>query len=312
MKFIFHADDFGINEEQSLLILSCSEGCGGSGPLNSTSMLVGSPAAKECAEMIAPFVKAGRIRIGLHLNLVEGPCCAPAAEIPTLVDDRGMLSLGFAGMLAKTHIPGAAPLKRDIAQEIGAQLDRFLELFPEERDHLRVDSHQHFHLIPAVFDALLCALEERGCVLEYLRIPAEPVAPYRAIKENRKNYPPINYVKNRLLNALWSQDRAIVRKRLGCDADVFVRERSATFYGLMLSGRMEYAATPAMVAAFEDEAAKRDTATEILFHPGGIDDISQCLDPKLAGFTDFYLSPHRTLERESLRAIDFMPYVPLT
>lgn len=312
MQLIFHADDFGINVEQSYLILSCSEGCGGKGPLNSTSMLVGSPHAEECAELIRPFVDAGAIRIGLHLNLVEGPCCAPAQEIPLLVDTRGMLSIGFAGMLAKTSAPRSGEIRRQIKREIEAQVARFLELFPAERAHLRVDSHQHFHLIPAVFDALLSTLEEQGCTLEYLRIPAEPMGPYLAAKENRKNYPPVNGVKNALLNALWSKDRAIVGKHTGTGAEEFLREKSATFYGLMLSGRMEYAATPAMIDAFEREAESRKTATEVLFHPGGVDDLGQCLDPDLAGFTDFYLSPHRTLERESLRAIDFRPYVPLT
>ena len=311
MQLIFHADDFGINLDQSLLILSCSEGCGGKGPLNSTSMLVGSPHAEECAELVRPFVEAGKIRIGLHLNLVEGPCCAPAGEVADLVDGRGMFKVGFAGLLAKTSGPGSAALRAQVARETRAQLERFLELFPAERAHLRVDSHQHFHLIPAVFSALLDAVADLGCELEYLRIPAEPVGPYASQRDKWRSYPPVNGVKNALLNALWARDRAIVADKLSQDAGAFLRERSATFYGLMLSGRMENAANPAMIGAFETEAARRGAGVEVLFHPGGAADAASCLDPELKGFVDFYLSPHRALEREALRNIDFRPYLPL-
>ena len=82
MDFIFHADDFGITPEQSRRILECCDGCpGGRGLLNSLSVLAGSPRFEECASLLDGRPEG--LRVGVHLNFVEGPCCADPAAVPT-------------------------------------------------------------------------------------------------------------------------------------------------------------------------------------------------------------------------------------
>ena len=89
MDIIVHADDFGLTLDQSKDILACSSACGGEGALNSTSAIVTSAAFAESAEFTKPFVDAGLIRMGLHLNLVEGRALSTPSEIPLLVDAEG-------------------------------------------------------------------------------------------------------------------------------------------------------------------------------------------------------------------------------
>ncbi|MDO4182467.1 MAG: ChbG/HpnK family deacetylase [Coriobacteriia bacterium] len=295
MNVIYHADDFGLSVAQSQAILDCSAACGGTGTLNSTSMVVTSPNAAACAKLVAPHVEAGAIKLGLHLNLVEGPSCAPASEVGLLVNDRGMFCRSFANLLAATT--AAAPAADLIAQvyvEVRCQLQAFLALFPNARGALRVDSHQHFHMIPVVFDALLDAIKQEGCTLEYMRIPSEPAAPFAATPGLYRQYAPINGVKHSLLNVLW----AVNKKKFPQ-----WQERSAVFCGLVLSGRMELVVQHGLLDRFQAYAAERGRALEVLFHPGGMDNAQDCLDPQLKGFVDFYLSPHRGLEAAALRGL---------
>ena len=177
MDFIFHADDFGITPEQSRRILECCDGCpGGRGLLNSLSVLAGSPRFEECASLLDGRPEG--LRVGVHLNFVEGPCCADPVDVPLLVDEKGMFKLGYGGLLAGSWGARSAELRRQLTVEAGAQIARVVGRFPELAGHLRVDGHQHTQLIPAVFDATLEAVRRSGCTLEYLRIPAEPTRAY--------------------------------------------------------------------------------------------------------------------------------------
>lgn len=294
LDVIIHADDFGITLDQSKDILGCSAACGGEGALNSTSALVTSPAFAECAGFVRPFLDANAIRMGLHLNLVEGPALSAPGEVPLLVDESGMFKLGFAKMLAISMSGQREELTRQVRAEAGAQIRVFLEAFPQMRDRLRVDSHQHFHLIPAVFDGLMAAVEDEGCTLEYLRIPAESLVPYMSVGAVRKHVPPVNVVKNALLNALWKQDAAKYPEEL---------PKPAAFYGLALSGRMQHAANAEFLARVLADAEREGRDVELLFHPGGVPIKDACLNPNLPGFCDFYLSENRHTEAAALQSL---------
>lgn len=299
-RIIVHADDFGLSLEQSITILACSTACGGEGALNSTSMMVGSPAFEECAALVRPHVEAGNILLGLHLNLVEGPCCAPADEVPLLVGEDGMFKLGFASLLKESAGRNRAELKRQLVCEITAQVERFCEAFPALRSCFRVDGHQHFHLIPLVFEALGEALAACNVRVEYLRIPTEPLAPFFALPRKQLTYPPVNLVKNALLNALWHQCRPHLSAFTGMDGKpITIEENSAVFYGLVLSGCMENALGPGLLNRMLAVGKKQGRSTELLFHPGGMQ-AKDCLNPNLEGFVAFYESPHRALEAQAV------------
>lgn len=294
MDIIIHADDFGITLEQSKDILACSAACGGAGALNSTSALATSPAFAECAAFARPFVDAGCIHMGLHLNLVEGPALSAAEDAPLLVGEDGRFRCGFAQMLLLSGGRERDALTRQVRQEARAQIRAFLDAFPGLKGRLRVDSHQHFHLIPAVFAGLLAAVQDEGCTLEHLRIPAEPLGPYLKAPEVCKRVTPVNLVKNALLNALWRQCASRYPETLPAPA---------RFYGLALSGCMQHAADKTFLERVFEDAARDGRDVELLFHPGGVPSEDACLDSSLKGFCAFYLSPNRTAEAEALHRL---------
>lgn len=296
MNTIFHADDFGITPEQSRRILDCSTACGGRGALNSVSVLVNGPRFAECADLLEPHLDA--LHTSLHLNVVEGHCCADPCSIPLLVDDAGVFKLSFAQLLSASRGSDAEQIQRQLACEIGAQLDAYLARFPQMRGALRIDSHQHFHLIPAMFASTLSAIDERGCTLDFMRIPAEPLTPFLQTPAIWFKTPPINWVKHWLLNYLWRQDRA----KLPNYTTV-----SAVFCGINFSGHMTVDRVSATLPHLERYAHSLDMALELLFHPGGYSDPSDALNPNLEGFVAFYTSPFRDAEAETLRTLEHTP-----
>lgn len=321
---IVHADDFGITVSQARAVLDLSSACDGQGALNSVSIFANSPAFEEAAALARPFVGKARfdgngtgvigdeprrtvpgLAIGLHVNLVEGPCCADPALIPLLVDGRGMFRNDFVRLLLMAAGPKKGALRSQVETECGAQIDRFLKQFPELRLHLHLDSHQHVHAIPVIFEAMLSAAKSRGAQVTRLRIPSEPLAPHR-----RCGTLELAGVANRgkaaLLTALCHRIRANVPS--GCATPVFC--------GVVLSGHMSRI-TGELANAFEDEAhcfaamqaerdcralAQDDDRVEMLFHPVSVP-VVQCLDPKNASFALACASPERDAEAETIRRL---------
>lgn len=294
MEIIYHADDFGITPEQSARILACSSACGGEGALNSLSILVNAPRFAECADLLDECEQ--RLLTSLHFNVVEGICCADPALIPSLVDEQGMFNRGFAGLLLASLGDTRKELRAQLEIEAGAQLDAYLDRFPSARKHLRLDSHQHFHLIPVVWDALLTAARSRECVIEFVRIPAEPIIPFLQTPQMLFKVPPVNWVKHWLLNFLWR-----FRKKQATREGI--TQRSAVFCGINFSGCMDPDRVQAVLPAFERYAAKRGKTLELLFHPGGYQNPSDALNPALDGFVAFYTSPNRDAEASALRLL---------
>ncbi len=298
MAVIIHADDFGIEPAQSARILECCAGMGEGeaaekGLLNSLSIFANSPRFDECAALLD--ARPEGLRLGVHLNFVEGPCCADAAEIPLLVDEKGFFKLGYGGLLSGSFGGGAAELSRQLEVEAAAQIERVVARFPHMADHLRLDGHQHTQLIPAVFKAVLGAAAGCGYHLDYLRIPAEPTAAFLR-SGCAGTIAPINWVKHELLNRLWQMDRRLLEESgLGSYQDI-----SAVFCGVLFSGHMDENRVAAVLPGLTSVAEKRDMQLELLFHPGRVNDARQCLNPDLPGFVEFSCGEGRDVEHDAL------------
>ena len=296
MDFIFHADDFGIAPEQSGRILECcGDYPGGRGVLNSLSVLAGSPRFEECCALLDG--RPETLRVGVHLNFVEGPCCADPAEVPLLVDEGGLFKLGYGGLLAGSCGGEATELRRQLTIEALAQIRRVVGRFPELSGHLRVDGHQHTQLIPVVFDAMLDAIRQSGCTLEYLRVPAEPTAAF--VRSGAAGtVKPVNWVKHALLNTLWRRDRRV----LAASGLAGYEDVSAVFCGVLFSGHMDEGRVCRVLPALTEEAGRRGMALELLFHPGRVGSAAECLNPSLPGFVEFSCGEGRDVEHDALRS----------
>jgi chitin disaccharide deacetylase len=126
--------------------------------------MVGGAAA---ADAVSRARRLPKLRIGLHLVLVDGDPVSNGAEIPDLLDGNGRLrgDLGLFG----ARITLGRSLRRQVAKETAAQFEAF-RLTGLPLDH--VNGHRHFHLHPVVAAAVIDIGRHYG--MRALRIPTEP------------------------------------------------------------------------------------------------------------------------------------------
>lgn len=302
----FHADDYGITLQQAKDILALSSACGGTGALNSISIFANSPAYEESLQLAKPFVKEGKIEIGLHLNLVEGRCLSNPLNVPLLVNDQGFFKNDFLSLLRLSKTKQRNELLAQISHELAAQIKRFIESLPSKKESLHLDSHQHTHCIPLVFQGLLDALNQTNAKVSCLRAPLDPLLLYRKARINSKGdirqessvqRPPlINRAKILLINRL----------RTECETELVpwsdaASDQSPLFCGIAFSGCMSRF-NKALLNEFKNEAAHQNRSLEILFHPVSVP-LDECLDPSHTAFAEACASTERDLEASVLREL---------
>lgn len=152
MNLIINADDFGLTPGVNRGILDCHL----AGSVTSTTLMVNMPGTADAVNMARLHPNLG---VGLHFNMTLGRPLCSSAMVPTLVN-------------AQNEFPGRAACERnlllgkvnscDIEREFLAQLDKFIS-FGLPLTH--IDSHQHIHLFPRVFDVVAGCCAERNIPL---------------------------------------------------------------------------------------------------------------------------------------------------
>jgi len=157
---VITADDFGLSEPVNAAV----EAAHRDGILTAASLMVAAPAA---ADAVARAKRLPNLRVGLHVVLTDGGPVSDRGQIPGLLASDG----NFRNDLARYGAELAAfpSMRRQVAREIEAQFDAYRTTgLPLEH----VDGHRHFHLHPAVGDAVLSIGKRYG--MRALRIPVEP------------------------------------------------------------------------------------------------------------------------------------------
>lgn len=287
-NIIFHSDDYGMSIDSSKYILDCCD----QGVLNSVAIIANSPYTQDCCQLLAPYVAQSRIDISVHLNLVEGKALCPPDSLPLLTDRHGFFCHSFEKLLFLSFTSKRNELKREIKQELLAQIQKIQTIFPEA--HLALDSHQHFHMIPLVFNALLEIIQENSLPVRYVRVSKEPLMPFIQTPRLYTQIRPVNVVKNILLNIFSWHDLPRL-KALGIPTNLF--------WGLIFSGDMHLEMVQTLLPKFIEISRKRSLPLEILSHPCPIPDISECMDPEKKSFVSFYTSSGRLREATMLKSI---------
>ena len=275
-----HADDYGMNDSSCRRIETCIQG----GCLNGISLMPNGCLAPGQLDRLD-------IPMAVHLNLVEGRPLTPPEEIPLLVGTDGYWKYSFFGLLLLSLGPRRKEMARQVSLELRAQIASVRRLLPANAPVL-LDSHQHTHMIPLIFHALLKIVEEEQMDVSYLRIPAEPIGPFLREPSLYHTYQPVNMVKNAVLNFLWLFNRSAFRKS-GIP--------TAIFCGILFSGHMDADRVLKVFPHFVRLAQKRGCDLEFLFHPGYIKPGEEFLDSRKASFNAFYLSEGRKAESAALR-----------
>ncbi len=162
-KLIITGDDFGLSPEVNKAVEEAHR----RGVLTSASLMVGAEAACDAVERAKHLP---RLKVGLHLVLVDGSPVLPPESIPDLVDPAGRFSSRL--FAAGINLFFRQEVKRQLEKEIRAQFQAFKKT-ALPLDH--VDAHHHFHLHPTVLKLLLKVGREYG--MKAVRFPYEPPMP---------------------------------------------------------------------------------------------------------------------------------------
>jgi hopanoid biosynthesis associated protein HpnK len=162
-QLIVTADDFGLAEPVNEAIELAHR----DGILSGASLMVAGDAAEDAVHRAR---RNPKLRVGLHLVLVEGRPVLPPVEIPDLVDSAGELRTELAAAGFRFFFrPG---VRGQIAREVQAQFEAFAAT-GLVLDH--VNAHNHMHLHPTVLECVLRIGREYG--LDAVRVPYEPPGP---------------------------------------------------------------------------------------------------------------------------------------
>ena len=232
-RLIVTADDFGAAIE----VNDAVERAHRDGILSAASLMVGAPAMDDAVSRARAMPK---LRVGLHLVLVEGRPVLPVSQVPDLVDATGHFRTDMARAgAAMFFLPG---VKRQLKAEIEAQFAAFVAtglVF----DH--VNSHKHFHLHPTIASMMVETAARYG--VKGARVPLEPQDVLAKIEAHKASS----------VVALTAPFARALRRR-------FARAGIASpdqVFGLVWSGAM----TPARIAGLV--ANLPDGLSEIYVHP---------------------------------------------
>jgi predicted glycoside hydrolase/deacetylase ChbG (UPF0249 family) len=217
---------------------------------------------------------------------------ADAGEIDLLADKNGNLKHTFGGvfMLNLFH---PKKLQTQLYKEIKAQIVLWKNILPEDVPFC-IDSHQHTHMIPSVFKALLKVLSDEKINVEYMRIPAEPILPYIKTPSLYFTYSAVNIIKQWLLKFLW-----LINKKRAKEYKI----PSSYFFGILFSGKMDEKRVNKILPKYIKMAEKDGKDIEVLFHPGYLTKNEVDCKNKNIVFEEFYLSENRKTEFDSLMKI---------
>ena len=287
--FDFHADDYALSISASQDIIRL----GKKGAVDSISILPNMSAFTSGASFIEGSLDA--VKKSIHLNFMEGKSCLPTSQLPDLVDENGCFKVSWGSLLLANFNPFKRRILEDqLAAEIVAQVEKCIEAGLVDPMALRLDSHQHTHMIPMVQDALFKAveqLERQGRKVVFIRNTEDPVSLYFHSWRTLRGFSPVNMLKCIILNSFSSR----LKKRLN--------ERGLpTGYlcGVFYSGHMDEDRLKAVLPLFESLAKKKNRKVEVLFHPGSVKKEEITPEFTKPGFVQFHLSNNRHVEFDAL------------
>lgn len=282
-----HADDYALTIGTSKDILSCME----KGELDSISIVSNMSCFRECMELLYQAIPALPFlpEMSVHLDFVEGRSLAGADLVPMLTrSGSDLMSVSWGKLFLLSHLPwkrraAKEQLKREIKAQIEtaqAAIRRAMDIAKEHgvscgQEDIRIDSHQHTHMIPVVWEALTEVIEEEHYRVEFIRNSKEMLGAFLSEISLWKTYRPINFVKNILLS-FYSRKVDRYAKMHGMEP-MYV-------WGLVMSGHMDYDRIVKLYPKIMRKAKKDDRVLEMIFHPGRMlpKEVSEEIDEEAA------------------------------
>jgi len=327
VKIDIHADDYALTVNTSKDMLICmSEGL-----LNSISIVPNMSCFDECMEMMyetiphMPFLPL----ISVHVDLVEG------LKLST-DKDRELLDYTWGKLFAYSYILGRKHIihkwlydevKMQI-EKVDAVVKKCIQIaeeydIPHQKQLIRIDSHQHAHMIPIVWKAVVSVIEKEGLEVEYIRNSKEPLAPFFKKSNLISSYRPVNIVKNLILNMYSGKVDRYIDKHCSMHSKSNVGETDKNsvsgsklsisekhlhnehmyMWGLIMSGKMDKDRVAELFDVMVEAAEKKHRSLEILFHPGYMLESEKTDEVPEQSIKEFYNTAGRHIEMDALRAL---------
>lgn len=291
----FHADDYGLSNHTTDDITNLME----IGALDSISFLANMKSFEYAVKKFKLFrmnEANKKIQVSVHLNFIEGHCCAALQNVSLLCDKQGYFKISWEDLFVYNYLPLKRQIVREqLKNEIIAQTEKLIDSGVIEKDNLRFDGHQHTQMIPVVLDALNDAIkyfEQKGCKTTFIRNTEDPISPYLRIKQIRKSAKKINIIKCLILNFFSKKMRMFLKNK---------NLPVSYLCGVFFSGHNDFNRLEKILPFYEKIAIHKRRTIELLFHPGTLlkNEISDEFTKKDA--LKFYLSNGRKIENETLR-----------
>ncbi len=163
-----HADDFGLTEATNKAIISLLE----SNKLNSTSLIVNGSATNSAIE---GWKKNSKFPLYLHLCLTEGPATTLKRNIISLTNKKGLLKQSFINLFFISFLPKKNTRRKRVKEELRKEIYSQIYLFKKLTglNSIKIDGHQHIHLVPIVLEILLEIAPFEN--IKWLRTTNEPI-----------------------------------------------------------------------------------------------------------------------------------------
>jgi chitin disaccharide deacetylase len=161
-QLIVTADDVGLHSGMTRGALAAHD----RGIVTAVSV---SPNGRDFEPAVEQLRERPRLEVGVHLTLVGERPLSPPKTIPSLAGADGLLFSGYPAFAARYALRRIRAV--DLETELRAQVERLLAT------GLRVahlNSHQHLHVLPRVFEIVMRLAQEHG--IPNVRVPNEPEA----------------------------------------------------------------------------------------------------------------------------------------
>jgi len=294
-----HADDYGISQHSCDNILTLlDKNC-----LNSLSILPNMQCFNYAVQKLKEYQQnkpQNTPHISIHLNFMEGRCCAPITSVPDLVDKEGFFKISWGKLLLWNYNPCMrSRIMHQLEAEIMAQTRRCLEAGIISANDLHFDSHQHTHMIPLVFRALcnVCStLQAEGNKTTFIRNTQDPLLPYCLTLGGGITPSLSNVIKCLILNFY---SAVLIRKQLKKAG------RPLSYLcGVFFSGHMDYDRLIRVLPRYCSRAHRQNRTVELLFHPGTVLQTEISREFVKPDFNTFHLSQNRKTEYDSIIQIN--------
>ncbi len=254
-NFFFHADDYGRSKLISKKIADCID----ASIITSISIIV--------TEKIdgLEYLKNKSIKKRLHINLTD---------FSPNIKNNQMSKYSFLNLLFAPLSKNFKKIKNEITSEVNKQIEIYKKTF--ELKSIDIDSHQHVHMIPWIFNILYDLKDKQE--INFIRIPNEKILCYWSLFTSLRFF--FNSLKLLLIKLFIIINYKKIQK---LNNDIY-------FNGILFSS----CPNDRIICKIIERSKKLNLKNEILLHPGFSENIEKEQFEKF--FFKFYASSLRKKE----------------